>query len=260
MSISNKAIDTDDIRAVPELLREMRFTAMAKSLESMINDPASNIFVIQKEITKLVLAEYNSRATNKINKFIKKANLKIPCVDIQDLYEKASIKIKREMNNSLLEELCRSKWIQNKNNLIITGGTGTGKTWIACAIAVCACEKFMNVRYYSIYDLILKMKTLNPAEYLTALTEIRKLDLLILDEIGHMPYDLESCRVFFEILDTRYKCGSTMLISNFTTQEWYELFSDVSYAEATLSRCLERAYRFPIDGEDLRKNKELMSL
>ena len=77
MSLTNKQIDTNNIREIPSLLREMRFTAMAKHLEELLDNPASNIFTISNEVTELVMAEYNSRCTNKINKYIKKANLKI---------------------------------------------------------------------------------------------------------------------------------------------------------------------------------------
>ena len=255
MSVTNKQIDTNNIREVPPLLREMRFTAMARRMEELLEEPASNIFTVSNEIADLVLAEYNSRCTNKINKYIKRASLKIPGADMEDLYEEG--KYNRQMNMGLLNELKTCGWIRRKNNLIITGPSGCGKTWVACALAVCACEKFMNVRFYSTSKLILEMKTLEPSAYLERLHEIAKLDLLVLDDVGYMPYDLESCRIFFEVLDTRYMVGSTMLVSNFTTSEWYDLFSDHSYGEATLSRITEKAFRLPISGEDLRPKQEM---
>ena len=76
MSVTNKQIDTNNIREVPPLLREMRFTAMARRMEELLEEPASNIFTVSNEIADLVLAEYNSRCTNKINKYIKRASLK----------------------------------------------------------------------------------------------------------------------------------------------------------------------------------------
>lgn len=255
MSLTNKQIDTNNIREIPSLLREMRFTAMAKHLEELLDNPASNIFTISNEVTELVMAEYNSRCTNKINKYIKKANLKISGADFEDMYEEG--KYDRQFDKGLMNELKTCNWIRRKNNLIITGPSGCGKTWIACALGVRACEQFMNVRFYSVSKLIMEMKTLDAHSYLEKLHEIAKLDLLILDDVGYMPYDLESCRIFFEILDTRYMVGSTMLVSNFTISEWYELFSDHSYGEATLSRIAEKAFRLPITGEDLRPKQEI---
>lgn len=255
MSVTNRQIDTNNIREIPQLLREMRFTAMAKRLEEQLDNPATNIYAVASEVIDLVLAEYNSRCTNKINKFIKKANLKIPGADFEDLYEEG--KYDRTLDFGLLNELKTCGWISRKNNLIITGPSGCGKTWIACALGACACEQFMNVRFYSVSKLILKMKTLDAHSYLEKLQEIAKLNLLILDDVGYMPYDLESCRIFFEILDTRYMVGSTMLVSNFTISEWYELFSDHSYGEATLSRITEKSFRLQITGEDLRPMQEL---
>ncbi len=255
MSVTNKQIDTNNLRELPPILREMRFTSMARKLEEALEDPSSNLYAVSGELIDLVLSEYNSRCTNKINKYIKKATLKIPGADLEDMYEEG--KYNRQMNMNLLNELKTCNWISRKNNLIITGPSGTGKTWIACALAICACEKFMNVRFYSTSKLILEMKTLEPNTYLERLQEIQKLDLLILDDIGYMSYDLESCRIFFEILDTRYMVGSTMLVSNFTTSEWYDLFADHSYGEATLSRIVEKAFRLTITGEDLRPKQEM---
>jgi len=255
MSITNRQIDINNIREIPQLLREMRFTAMAKRLEEQLDNPATNIFTVASEVIDLVMAEYNSRCTNKINKYIKKANLKIPGADFEDLYEEG--KYDRTLDYGLLNELKTCNWIRRKNNLIVTGPSGCGKTWIACALGTCACEQFMNVRFYSFSKLILEMKTLDAHNYLEKLQEIAKMDLLILDDVGYMSYDLESCRIFFEILDTRYMVGSTILVSNFTISEWYELFSDHSYAEATLSRIAEKAFRLPIEGEDLRPKQEM---
>lgn len=255
MSVTNRQIDTNNIRELSPILREMRFTAMARKLDEALEDPSSNLYAVSTELADLVLSEYNSRCTNKINKFIKKAALKIPGADLEDMYEEG--KYNRQLNMTLLNELKSCNWIRRRNNLIITGPSGCGKTWVACALAVCACEKFMNVRFYSVSKLILEMKTLEPNSYLEKLQEIQKLDLLILDDVGYMPYDLESCRIFFEILDTRYMAGSTMLVSNFTTDEWYELFADHSYGEATLSRIAEKAFRLAITGEDLRPKQEI---
>lgn len=249
MTITDNNNHTTDIHAMPGILRRMRMSSMAKALEDKLSSPNCNLFAVQSELSEIILAEFNTRRANKVNKLIRDAGLKMPDADIEDLYMDCG----RTMNMDILNQMMRCDWIKDKNNLIITGGSGSGKTWVGCAIAVRACELSKKVRFYTLNSLILYLKTLTPQEYLTEINKITKYDLLILDDVGFNPYDLESCRIFFEVLDSRYKNGSIMFISNYTTDEWYDKFAEQAYAEAVLSRCIERSYHLPIKSEDLRK-------
>lgn len=249
MTITNNTIQSNDIYAMPSVLRKMRLSSMARALEEKLSNPNCNLFAVQRELSDIILAEFNSRRANKVNKLIKDAGLKMSDADIEDLYTDCG----RTMNMDILNQMMRCDWINDKNNLIITGGSGSGKTWIACAIAARACELSKKVRFYTLNSLLLYMKTLTPQEYLKEVNKIVKYDLLILDDVGFNPYDLESCRIFFEVLDARYKNGSIMFISNYTTDEWYDKFAEHAFAEAVLSRCIERSFHLPIQSEDLRK-------
>ena len=249
MMITDNTIQSNDISAMPSVLRKMKLSSMAKALEEKLNSPNCNLFAVQSEFSEIILAEFNTRRANKINKLIKDAGLKMPDADIEDLYTDCG----RSMNMDILNQMMRCDWIKNKNNLIITGGSGSGKTWVGCAIAARACELSKKVRFYTLNSLLLYMKTLTPQEYLKEVNRIVKYDLLILDDVGFNPYDLESCRIFFEVLDARYKNGSIMFISNYTTDEWYDKFAEHAFAEAVLSRCIERSFHLPIQSEDLRK-------
>ena len=92
------------------------------------------------------------------------------------------------------------------------------------------------------------------------LKELEDLDLLILDDIGLQCYDLDSCRIFYEILDARYKVGSTLLISQFPVSTWMDLFSDKTYGNGVLSRNIENSVRLEIQSEDIRKRTSNLSL
>ena len=238
-----------NIQTMPAILRKMKLSSMAKTLEEKLESPNCNLFAVQSELTEIILAEYNSRRTNRVNRLIKAADLKMPGADIEDLYTDCG----RSMNMNILNQMMKCEWIKDKNNLIITGGSGSGKTWLGCAIGVRACELLMTVHFCALNSLLLYMKTLTPQEYLKEIHKITKYDLLILDDVGFNPYDLESCRIFFEVLDARYKNGSIMFISNYTTDEWYDKFAEHAFAEAVLSRCIERSYHLPIKSDDLRK-------
>jgi DNA replication protein DnaC len=251
MTIKNTKVDVSDIHEIPAIMREMRLTAMAEALEKDISDPNSGLMSPTERMTRIILAEYNSRCDKKTERFVKRAKLKMPSADLFDLDESGD----RTLDTDILTRLSTCEWIRQRSNLIVTGPCGSGKTWISCALSVKACEQFMNVRYYSANQLILKMKAMSEKEYLAAHEILGKLDLLIMDDVGLMSYDLESCRIFFEILDTRYQSGSTLFISQFPVSSWYDLFSDKTYAESVLSRAIEKSYRLELQGSDMRVRK-----
>jgi DNA replication protein DnaC len=245
-TIANVKVNT--INDVPEALRTMHLSAMAAALQEDMNDPNSSLKSFDERIMAIVSNEVSYRKNRKYNRKLKDSNIKMKDADLNDLDTTA----KRTMDMNVLNQLKTCEWIKDKLNLIITGPCGSGKTWIGCALGVRACQMFMNVRYYSTDLLITKLKTYEPSVYLDKLTELSELDLLILDDVGLQSFDLASCRIFFEVLDSRYKNGSTMFISQFPVSAWHDLFADKTYANGILSRNLEHACRLEIQSEDLR--------
>lgn len=141
--------------------------------------------------------EYLTRYSNKIARELKKAGLKYPDADYSDFI----IGDERELDREILEQLMTCSFIEEKKNVIITGPCGCGKTWIACCIATRALAQLKTVRFYSASKLVIKLKGMNAETYLKTLDQMAKLDLLILDDVGMMDLDLQSCRIFFEVLD-----------------------------------------------------------
>jgi DNA replication protein DnaC len=237
---------------IPAALRDMRLSAMAAAYEQDMADPSANLKTFSERFAEIITAEQDYRKTKKTSKYLKYAHLKMPDADLSAFDTCAD----RQMNMDTLARLSTCEWIPQKLNLIITGPCGCGKTWLACALGARACENFMSVRFYPVNRLILRMKTYPAEVYLQKINEIADLDLLILDDIGLQSYDLESCRIFYEILDSRYKAGSTMFISQFPVSTWSDLFADKTYGNGVLSRNIENACRLEISGEDLRLRKQ----
>ena len=233
---------------IPAALCDMRLSAMAAAFESDMNDPNSNLKTFADRFASIVSAEQDYRKNKKMNKYISYAHLKMPDADLADFDASAN----RNIDMGILTKLSTCEWIRHKLNLIVTGPCGTGKTWLGSALGARACEQFMSVRFYPTNRLILQMKTYTPEIYLEKLNELASLDLLILDDIGLQNYDLDSCRIFYEILDSRYKSGSTMLISQFPVSTWHDLFADKTYGNGVLSRNIENSCRLEISGDDLR--------
>lgn len=250
-NIAANSSDVTKLRVkVLEMLRSIRLSNMANALAEDWENPNCDLACFDDRILNIVSSEYNARQDRKRNKYIKSATMKLPGADLSDLDKSFD----RTFDMEVLTSLSTCEWIRQKKNLIITGPCGCGKTWIGNALGIKACEIYMRVRYYSCNQLLLRLHSYNqdPNLYLHQLQDLASLDLLILDDVGLQSYDLDSCRIFFEIMETRYKVGSMMLISQFPVKEWHDLFSDKTFANSILSRTVENSYRLPISGEDIR--------
>lgn len=241
-------VSINTISDVPSALRTMHLSAMADELQQELDDPNSSLKPFNDRIIDIVSSEVNYRKTRKYNRKLKASKLKMKDADLNDL----DTDVNRTLDMDVLNRLKTCDWIRDRLNLIITGPCGSGKTWIGCGLGVRACQQFMDVRYYSTNLLITRLKTYDPDIYLQELNKLSSLDLLILDDVGLQNYDLDSCRIFFEVLDSRYKNGSTMFISQFPVSTWHDLFADKTYANSILSRNLENACRLDIQSDDLR--------
>jgi len=235
-------------------LRSMRFSGMAETLEDILTDPNSDFIPFREKLQRLIDAEWNLRYNKKLNRFIKKATLKYPAAGFDDtIYDP-----ERLLNTRMIEELSKCSWIEQGKNLIITGKTGSGKSYLANALCVCALRQFKTARYMKANQLInelAKAETLN--NYSELISEMSSFDLLAIDDFGLMNLDVNKCRNLFEVLDSRDPHKSTMVISQFPVKSWYDLFQEHTYAEACLTRLLNDSYRLEMNGKNMRNMEPL---
>lgn len=235
-----------------EKLKSMKFSGMAEELRLQLENPNSDLESFQERFKKLVTAEWNLRYNKKFERYLKKSNLKIPGATLDEkLYEP-----ERQLDVVTIEKLNTCTWIDEGRNLIVTGMTGTGKTYYVNALAIVALKQFKNVRYYSASRLLMEISAYeqvdDPVKLLDTMEKLAQIDLLIIDDFGLMNLDVDKCRYLFQILDSREGRKSTVLISQIPVKEWYDLFKDCTYADACLDRVLCRAYRLEFKGESLR--------
>ena len=250
MSLQKKDSVLNTIDDMKIYLNEMSLSTMSSTLDNQIKDPNISSKSADERIIELVTNEYLSRYARRISRGMKVACLKYSSADYSTFINDSE----RNIDKNALDKLMSCEFIDEKKNVIITGPCGTGKTWIASCIGVKAVEQLKTVKFYNTSKLVmeLKMKEENNA-YLKALDSIAKLDLLILDDVGMMDLDQKSCRIFFEVLDSRDQNGSTIFISQYPVKNWYSLFESATYADAALSRASGKAYRLDIKGKDYRK-------
>lgn len=157
-------------------LKTMRFSGMAAELEAVFSDPNADLLSFNNKIQRIVEAEWNLRYTKKLNRFVKKATLKYPMADLDDsIYDPA-----RQLDSNVIEKLSSCDWIDQGKNLIITGKTSSGKSYLANALAICALRKFKSAKYYKASNLINELARAEKlGTYPETLNQLALYDLLV---------------------------------------------------------------------------------
>lgn len=156
----------------------------------------------------------------------------------------------------VIGQVASCDWITRKENLLISGPTGTGKTYLACAFANQACRMNFSARYVRLPKLFQSIDIAKAdGSYTKLLAHIAKTPLLILDDWGLAPMNDANRRDFLEIIDDRYKLSSTLITSQLPVSLWHESIGDATLGDAILDRLIHNAHRIELNGESMRKNK-----
>ena len=233
-------------------LFKFKATNMAVELERQFLDPNSDLEDFHTRMSRIINYEWDQRQTAKFNKLLKKATLKFPAADFDEsIYEPD-----RMLDTHTIELLQNCNWIDEHKNLLITGSSGAGKTYIANALCVTALHQNRTVKYIRAKTLL--NESINAQKEQRALeyvNEMASYDLLVIDDFGLMDLDIDKCSDLLEIIDARDARKSTIVASQFPVLNWYDLFKDSTYADACLSRLTSKAYRLECNGRDMRKPK-----
>lgn len=243
---TTNGINTNDLCSK---LRSMKMSSMADALEAQLSNPNSDLRSFDDRLAEIVSAEWDMRYSKKFNRYLKKATLKYPTADIDDSIYDAD----RLIDTGTVEKLAECSWIEEGKNLLITGSTGSGKTYISNALCISALRKFLTVKYIKASTLIYELEQAQvTGEYLNYTQKISAYDLLVIDDFGLMELDIDKCRNLFEVIDSRDCRHSTMVISQIPVSKWYEMFNDNTYADACMDRIIHKAYRLEFNGRNMR--------
>ena len=160
----------------------------------------------------------------------------------------------RGLDKGFFKTLATCQWIQAHQNIIITGPTGVGKSYLACALANAACRQGFTARYYRVprllQDLVLAR---GDGSYPRLLSQIAKINLLILDEWGLAPFTDIQGRDLLELVDDRHQLHSTIIVGQIPLEHWHELLPDPTVADAILDRLVHNAHKISLKGDSMRK-------
>jgi DNA replication protein DnaC len=236
---------------VLEKLKALKLNGMLEALEEQKNQKDVKQLTFEERLGLIVEHEISFRESKQVKRRLQAAKLKTPAC-----FEDINFKTTRRLDKSVVISLENCQWIKESRNILITGATGTGKTFLAESFAHKACLKGFNVlsvRLSRFLEELVQAKA--DGSYLKRLHNTSKIDLLLIDDFGISPLTDQHRRDFLEILDDRYKKKSTIITSQLEVKHWHAAIGDATLADAILDRVVHNSYRFDLKGDTLRKEE-----
>jgi DNA replication protein DnaC len=232
-----------------EKLKTLQLRGMLAALEDQHRTPDIERLTFEERLGLLLDREDTHRANRRLATRLKEAKLRLPA-SLEDIDYHA----KRQLDRALLLELGGCSWIARAHNLLITGPTGVGKTYIACALAHKACREGYRVQYQRLPRLLHELEIARgDGRYRALLTNLQRFDLLALDDWATAPLTDQNRRDLLELFDDRYNTKSTLITSQLPPDAWHDYLSDPTLADAILDRIIHNAHKLRIPGDSLRK-------
>ena len=234
-------------------LHDMKLSAMAEAYRHQMRESAMNTLSFSERFALLVDREWDVRKNNRLKRLIYRADFPLSGACIEDIEYRSDRKLDREQ----IAHLATCAYITEKHNVIILGATGSGKTYLSCALRMAACRRFLSVKYIRLPDLLDELTVARgEGVFQKVMRGYKKIDLLILDEWLLIPLSGSETRDLLEIVETRHGRCSTIFSSQFDPAGWQAKIGEGPLAEAILDRIVHDSYTIFIDGkESMRKLK-----
>jgi len=229
----------------------LRLEGMAQALEEQRRQPDISQLDFEERFALLVQRQCLWRENRALAARLHYAQLKI-----QASLEDIDYRHPRGLKRAQIEQLRASQWVANHHNCLITGPTGSGKTYLACALAHQACRDGHRVCYYYAPKLFRELQNAQAdGSLMKPLKKLARAALIVIDDFGIAAVTGKQYRDLLEILDDRHGLGSTLITSQFPVDQWHGVINDATVADAILDRLVHNAYRLKLEGESIRKNK-----
>jgi DNA replication protein DnaC len=234
----------------------MKFYGMHGAFKTAIETGKTDHYTLDQFIAQLIEAEWDDRHNRRIARNIKNARFRYKASIEKVIYSE-----ERNLDQNKLLRLAQGDFINSRENILITGSTGVGKSYIATALGYQGCIEGYRVMYFNTTKLFAKLKMAKAeGSYLKEIAKIERQHLIILDDFGLQPMDNQNRLAFLEIIEDRHGKGSVIITSQLPVNRWYDIIGEKTIADAIMDRLVHQAHRIELNGESMRKKRNQKSM
>ena len=232
-------------------LEALKLTGMLRAYQEQLESGQCGDLSFDERFALLLDREAAEQDNRRLKTRLKSADLRqAACAEDVDY------RAIRGLDKGLMQSLLGCEWIRKHHNCLITGPTGTGKSYLACALGHQACRQGLRVRYYRAPRFFQELAIAKAdGRYDKLLRTLAKTQLLVLDDWGTAPLTDEQRRDLFEVMEDRYDCGATLIAAQLPVKHWHDIVGDPTLADAILDRLIHNAYTITLKGESMRKKR-----
>lgn len=236
-------------QATLEKMHQMKLYGMTRAFKAAVETGIGKEMTTDELIAHLIDTEWDDRHNRVISRLIKEARFRY-----QASMEQIDFQLPRNLDKNLILRFADCNWITKRQNIILEGPTGVGKSFIGCSLGHQACMYIFRALYFNALKLFPRLKMAKAdGSYEKELKKMAKADLLIIDDFGLQQLDVQGRLALLEILEDRHGRKSTILISQFPLSNWHEVIGDPTIADAICDRIIHSAFRIELKGESVRK-------
>lgn len=236
-------------------MNQMKLYGMHGAFKTAIETCKTDHYTIDQFMAMLIESEWDDRNNRKTERMIKNARFHYKASVEDIIYDE-----NRNINQNSIVRLAECKYIDKNENLLITGSTGVGKSYIATALGFQACIEGYRIMYFNTTKLFAKLKMAKAdGSYLKEMAKLERQHLIILDDFGLQPLDNQNRMILMELIEDRNGKGSIIITSQVPVKGWYDLIGEKTIADAIMDRLVHQSHRIELSGESMRRKKKIIS-
>ncbi|MBF4519574.1 IS21-like element helper ATPase IstB [Flavobacterium plurextorum] len=234
-------------------MKQMKLHGMHNAFKTAIESGKTDHYTLDQFISMMIDAEWDERHNRRIERSIANARF-----HYKSNIESINFDQSRNIDRNLILRLAECNFVEKNENVLITGSTGVGKSFLGTALGYQACIEGYKVSYFNTSKLFAKLKMAKAdGTYLRELAKIQRQDVIILDDFGLQALDNHNRITLLEIIEDRHNNGSIIVTSQIPVQGWYDIIGEKTIADAILDRLIHQSHRVELHGESMRKKKSI---